>query len=85
MQPSPEAVLKIIEEFIIREKGRLSEPLSLDTPLLQRGLIDSFAVVSLGEEFGNAFGIALTSGSLIAEDFETPRLLYNRLKDLATG
>jgi acyl carrier protein len=82
MDPSADAVLKIIEDFIIREKGRLSEPLSLDTPLLQRGLIDSFAVVSLGEEFSRAFGITVTSGTLIPEDFETPRALWSRLKDL---
>mgnify|MGYP001367386587 CR=1 FL=1 len=83
MDRSAEAVLKILEEFIIREKGRLSEPLSLDTPLLQRGLIDSFAIVSLGEEFARAFGITVTSGTLIPEDFETPRQLWSRLQELA--
>lgn len=82
MERSPEAVLKVIREFIIREKGSLNQAIELDTQLLDGGMIDSFGLIELGEEIGQAFELPLFSGNLLPEDFESPRTLWNRIQEV---
>lgn len=44
---SAQTILEITEAFVTQQRGKLPEPLTLDTPL-RRGLIDSFGLVDLG-------------------------------------
>ena len=81
MDRSPESVLVIIREFVVREKGELTEKIDLDTPLLD-GVVDSFGLIDLAEEIGKAFELPLLSGNLLPEDFETARTLWNRIQDV---
>lgn len=83
MERSPESVLLIIREFVARQKGATETPIELDTPLLDEGIVDSFGLMDLAEEFGNAFEIQLL-GKLLPEDFESPRTLWNRIQDVAS-
>jgi acyl carrier protein len=75
-------MLVVLESFIQSQHGVLRAPLDLDTRLLDKGIIDSFALVSLSEELARAFALDLPPDALLPEDFETPRTLWTRLEQL---
>lgn len=77
---SADAVLAIIRQFIIRTHGELPEPVELDTPLLDSGMIDSFGLVELGMEISKEFQLPLLAGNLLPEDFETAQTLWDRIQ-----
>lgn len=81
---SAESVLSVIRDFVLREKGEVAEPLDLDTPLLESGLVDSFGLVDLGADISRELGIPILSGTLLPEDFETPRILWNRIQEVTS-
>ena len=78
---SAEAVLEVIRQFIIRQRGELPEAVTLDTPL--RGLVDSFGLVDLGMEISRELDMAVLSGDLLPEDFASPRTLWTRIQEVS--
>ncbi len=81
MQVSPERVLDIVSVFVSQKKGP-GRQIAWDTPLLQQGHLDSFALIELIGELEKSLQITLPDGALIPEDFETPRVLCDRLIDI---
>jgi acyl carrier protein len=78
-----EATVTAIHTFIVREHGPLPAPLTADTELLRRGLLESLQLVQLTRELSSTFGVHLPSGALVLQDFETPRSIwkcFERLK-----
>jgi acyl carrier protein len=81
MERTSESLILLLEEFIARERGT-PQKVTLDMRLLESGIIDSFALVRLGEEVAVAFDLELTPGMLVPEDFETPGILWARLQEI---
>ena len=77
-----EDVVRVIDAFIRRTRGRVAGVTSADTKLFQEGLLDSFAVAELILELERASGAAIADGALIPDDFESPRILYQRLQEI---
>jgi acyl carrier protein len=75
-------MLEVVRDFIRRKRGDSARSITADSKLLQDGLIDSFALVELIVDLEKELQISLPDGSLIPEDFETPKVLYDRLQDL---
>ena len=50
--------------------------------MFQEGLIDSFGLVELQAHLEKLSGKALPEGGLMPDDFESPRVLHTRLKEL---
>jgi len=81
VQVLPDRVLEIVSAFVAQKKGP-GRTIAWDTPLLQQGHLDSFALIELIGELEKSLNITLPDGALIPEDFETPRVLYDRLTDI---
>jgi acyl carrier protein len=77
-----EKVLSVIREFIAHKQGAAARPIDADTPLLRDGHIDSFGLVELIAELQQKLDVQIPDGALIPEDFETPRVLFERLRDV---
>lgn len=81
MERSAESLLVIVRGFVEREKGKLTTPINLDTPLLD-GVVDSFGLIELAEEIGKAFALPALSEDLLPEDFESARKLWGRIQEV---
>jgi acyl carrier protein len=77
MDVALQAVVEIVNEHLRRTRG--TGPVTSDTPLLADGHLDSFGLAELGAELEKALGVALPAGALLPEDFESPRVLHQRL------
>ncbi len=77
-----EAVVGAVAEQVVRQRGKVKEPIGPDTKLFQDGLIDSFGLVELQTHLERLAGKALPEGELMPDDFESPRVLHARLKEL---
>lgn len=75
-------VLNVVRNFITDKRGAAARPIDADTPLLRDGHIDSFGLVELIAELQSKLGVTIPDGALIPEDFETPRVLFERLRDI---
>jgi acyl carrier protein len=82
MDVSHQRVLEIIRQFVAHKQGAAARPIAVNTPLLQDGHLDSFALVELIAELERGLPAILPDGSLIPEDFETPQTLCERLEQL---
>jgi acyl carrier protein len=82
MEVELDKVLTVVRDFIAHKQGAAARPIDADTPLLRDGHIDSFGLVELISELQSKLNVAIPDGSLIPEDFETPRVLFDRLRDL---
>jgi acyl carrier protein len=82
MNVSHQRVLEIVQQFVAHKQGSAARPIAADTPLLRDGHLDSFALVELIAEIERQLPATLPDGSLIPEDFETPRTLCERLEQL---
>jgi len=81
---SPDSILEIIRAFVVRARGELPGPLDLDTALLDTGMVDSFDLIDLGTEISTELEIPMLMGNLLPEDFETPRVLWNRIQEISS-
>lgn len=77
-----ERVVSVVESFVTRTRGRPAAPLGADTALMREGHVDSFGMAELTAHVESELGLQLEAGSLIPEDFETPRVLYERIREL---
>lgn len=77
-----ESILGVVRNFVEHKRGKPAQAIGPKTALLQDGYLDSFALVELIAELEKQLSISLPDGSLIPEDFETPEVLSNRLKEL---
>jgi len=84
MSPSIEAVTAVVAAFLRRTNGKLNG-IAADTPLLRGGLLDSFGVLSLSAEVSDVLQLNLPTGSLMMEDFESPRVLWERITQLRSS
>ncbi len=80
--PSFESTLSVVRGFVARTRGVPELAITAETRLLQEGHVDSFGLVELITELEGQLGLDLPQGSLIPEDFETPRSLHERLEAL---
>lgn len=74
-------VLEIVRAFVASRDGG-GRRIEADTRLLQEGIVDSFALVELIAELEQTLGVELPMGTLIPEDFESPRVLLGRLEQI---
>jgi acyl carrier protein len=77
-----EDVLQVVQEFVGRLKGSPPGAISPETPLLQEGHVDSFGLIELIGELEDRLEMELR-GQLIPEDFESVRVLHQRLLDIS--
>ena len=77
-----EAVVAAIAEQVGRSRGKVKQPVGPDTKMFQEGLIDSFGLVELQVQLEKLSGKALPEGGLMPDDFESPRVLHARLREL---
>jgi hypothetical protein len=77
-----ESVVAAVAGYVGRSHGKLKQPIGPDTKMFQDGLIDSFGLVELQAELEKISGEALPEGGLTPDDFDSPRILYARLKEL---
>jgi acyl carrier protein len=82
MDVSMEPMLGVVRAFVEKKRGKPAQQIGPNTALLRDGYLDSFALVELIAELESRLGISLPDGSLIPEDFETPQVLYDRLREL---
>jgi len=82
MNVSHQRVLEVVQQFVAHKQGSALRPITAETPLLRDGYLDSFALVELIAELERQLPATLPDGSLIPEDFETPRTLFERLEQL---
>ena len=82
MDVAVDKVLTVVREFIAHKQGAATRPIDADTPLLREGHIDSFGLVELIAELQSKLQIDIPDGALIPEDFESPRVLFDRLRDI---
>jgi acyl carrier protein len=77
-----DSVVAAVAEQAQRLRGKLKDPIGPDTKLLQDGLIDSFGLVELQARLEKLAGKPIPEGELMPDDFESPRVLHARLKEL---
>jgi acyl carrier protein len=82
MSLTQETVIAVVSGFVSRTRGKQKQTISADTKLFQEGLIDSFGIVELIAELERAGGKPIPEGDLMPDDFESPRVLFNRLQEL---
>ncbi len=82
MNVSLEQVLTIVREFVARKRGVAGDSIGPQTALLREGCIDSFQLVELIVELDQRLSERIPEGMLIPEDFETPTVLSERLRDV---
>lgn len=78
-----ENVVAVVDQFVVRTKGFPAGSVAADTALMREGYVDSFGIAELTTEVERALGLQLPAGTLIPEDFESPRVLWERLRDVA--
>jgi acyl carrier protein len=72
-------IVDIVSAFVARSRGPSVTTVEPGTQLLQEGLIDSFALVELIGEMETALQAKIPEGMLVPQDFETPKILFERL------
>ena len=77
-----DSILDVIRNFVEKKRGKPAAAITASTPLLRDGYLDSFALVELIAELEKQLNLSLPDGSLIPEDFETPEVLHDRLRDI---
>jgi acyl carrier protein len=82
MEFTQEALVDMIQRFIVHEKGATTEPVNEVTALLRGGLLDSLRLVELTQQISKEFARPIPRGSLMPEDFETPAVLWQRLSEI---
>jgi acyl carrier protein len=75
-------VVEVVASFVARTRGLPGDTVQPATKLLQEGLLDSFGLVELIADLESALGASLPEGTLLPEDFETPQVLCDRLRQL---
>ncbi len=75
-------VLSVVSQMVARTRGVPEGTVRPSTNLLQEGLLDSFGLVALVGELEKMLGAKIPDGMLLPEDFETPEVLCERLKQL---
>ena len=75
-------VVAAVGSFVQRTRGLSAASVTAETPLFREGLIDSFGLIELIAELEKALGATLPDGALIPEDFESPQVLFERLKQV---
>lgn len=65
--------------------GRGEDPSSLeaDTPLLERGLVDSLAIMEIVAALDKEAGITLPDTEIVAANFRSPKALWAAIENLA--
>lgn len=56
--------------------AELREPITSETLLLEQGLLDSLAIVSLVGMVETEFGVEIPESGIVAANFRTPRHLW---------
>ena len=75
-------VQEVVARFVARTRGVAADSIQPATQLLQEGLVDSFGLVELIAELESALGVSLPEGILLPEDFASPQVLWERLRQL---
>jgi acyl carrier protein len=77
-----ESVVNTVNQYVAKTRGAPKKPIAPDTLLYQEGHIDSFGLVDLIADLETALKIELPPGTLIPEDFESPRALWTRIHQI---
>ena len=65
-------------------RGRLTDDISDDDPLLELGIIDSFDLIELILKLENEFSVSIDPESLTEENFGTIRQITSLIESIAT-
>jgi acyl carrier protein len=77
-----ESVMDVVVKHVGRSHAKLDHDVGPDTKMFQQGLIDSFGLVELQAALEKMAGRAFPEGELAPDDFESPRVLFARLKEI---
>ena len=77
-----ETVVSAVATRVGRSHVKLKHEIGPDTRMFQEGLIDSFGLVELQSDLEKLAGKAIPEGELAPDDFESPRVLFARLKEI---
>ena len=75
-------IVDVVASFVARTRDLPGDTVQPATRLLQEGLLDSFSLVELIADLESALGASLPEGALLPEDFESPQVLCDRLRQL---
>jgi acyl carrier protein len=77
------SLMEILKDFVRRTRSQSdADKIDADTPLLQGGYVDSFGLVALIAEIEEKLGLSFDDSAFLPEDFESPRTLAGRIRDL---
>ncbi|CAM5250343.1 hypothetical protein GCM10010329_07970 [Streptomyces spiroverticillatus] len=80
---SVEELCTLIGSRITWGRGEDASSLDADTPLLERGLLDSLAIMEIVTALDKEAGIALPDTEIVAANFRTPRALWSAIGKLS--
>jgi len=73
---------KIILDYVTREYVEDdTQQISLDTPLISGGIVDSFSMVSLKRFLENKYGISIPDDKATPEAFDTVNKIVSLVRD----
>ncbi|WP_407552373.1 acyl carrier protein [Streptomyces sp. Pv4-95] len=78
-----EDLCTLIGRRITWARGEDPQSLTPDTPLLERGLIDSLAIMEIVAALDKEAGVTLPDTEIVAANFRTPKALWAAIGALA--
>jgi acyl carrier protein len=82
---SVEDLCALIQSRITWARGEEPQTLAPDTPLLERGLLDSLAIMEIVAALGKQAGIELPETEIVAANFRTPQALWAVVRNTPSG
>ncbi|MFJ2744441.1 acyl carrier protein [Streptomyces sp. NPDC087440] len=79
---SVEELCTLIGSRITWGRGEDASSLDADTPLLERGLLDSLAIMEIVTALDKEAGVALPDTEIVAANFRTPKALWAAIESL---
>lgn len=83
MNTDLETLLRVVSAYADKKLGRKRPAIEEDTALFHEGLIDSFGMAEIISAYEAATGTKIPEGALLPDDFESPRVLLQRIRELA--
>lgn len=82
---SVEDLCALIQSKITWARGEEPQTLAPGTPLLERGLLDSLAIMEIVAALGRQAGIELPETEIVAANFRTPQALWTVVRNAPSG
>ncbi|MFE1174127.1 acyl carrier protein [Streptomyces sp. NPDC058773] len=80
---SVEELCTLIGSRITWGRGEDASSLTPDTPLLERGLVDSLAIMEIVAALDKEAGVTLPDTEIVAANFRSPKALWVAIENLS--